>query len=156
AVADRYPSFRVLSMILFGASVFVLVLPPIHLPLSRLIVALDMEFRISVLLASIVFFLPASVLMGMVSPYIIKLTLSELRVVGQTAGNIYSVSTMGSIAGTLGVSFFLIPMIGTRAIILLAGSVLICCGLLCLFAHQWLISGSENRLVRQEVEVTRR
>lgn len=135
SMADRYPSFTVLAMVVFVASVFVLVLPLVYLPASRFMASLDLEFRLSVLLTSMLFFLLPSVLIGMVSPYMIKLSASELAVIGQTAGNIYSVSTMGSITGALGVSFFLIPVMGTRAIILLAGGMLILAGLLCLTAQ---------------------
>lgn len=135
SMADRYPSFTSLAMVVFVASAFVLVLPLVYLPASRFMVSLDLEFRMSVLLTSMLFFLLPSVLIGMVSPYIIKLSASELAVIGQTAGNIYSVSTMGSITGALGVSFFLIPVMGTRAIILLAGGMLILAGLLCLSAQ---------------------
>ena len=135
SMADRYPSFTSLAMVVFVASAFVLVLPLVYLPASRFMVSLDLEFRMSVLLTSMLFFLLPSVLIGMVSPYIIKLSASELAVIGQTAGNIYSVSTMGSITGALGVSFFLIPVMGTRPIILLAAGMLILAGLLCLSAQ---------------------
>ncbi len=36
------------------------------------------------------------------------------------SGTVYGVSTAGSIVGTLGTTFFLIPLIGTRAITLFA------------------------------------
>jgi spermidine synthase len=42
---------------------------------------------------------------------------------------VYGVSTAGSIVGTLGTTFFLIPLIGTRAITLLLGAVGVGCGL---------------------------
>src|SRR5207253_10613287 len=45
------------------------------------------------------------------------------------SGTVYGVSTAGSIAGTLGTTFFLIPTIGTRAITLALGAVGISCGL---------------------------
>jgi spermidine synthase len=49
------------------------------------------------------------------------------------SGTVYGVSTAGSIAGTLGTTFFLIPAIGTHAITLCLGAVGIGCGLV-LFA----------------------
>jgi hypothetical protein len=48
---------------------------------------------------------------------------------GTVSGTVYGVSTAGSIVGTLGTTFFLIPMIGTRMITLLLGAAGICCGL---------------------------
>ncbi|MFW6323758.1 MAG: fused MFS/spermidine synthase [Desulfovibrionales bacterium] len=142
--ADQWPSFRVLSLIVLSAALLVLILPVLHLPLSQVIVDLGLEFRISVLLACTLFFLLPSVLMGMVSPFIIKLNATELAVIGQTAGNIYAISTAGSIAGALGVSFFLIPAIGTRAILFLSGMILAGVGLLCLAGH-WSFLVSQRR-----------
>src|SRR5258708_2214042 len=54
------------------------------------------------------FFIP-SLLMGMVSPYSVKLNASSLAGVGGVAGRLYALSTFGSIAGTLLTTFFLIP-----------------------------------------------
>ena len=47
------------------------------------------------------------------------------------SGTVYGVSTAGSIVGTLGTTFFLIPLIGTRAITLSLGAAGIVCGLSC-------------------------
>jgi spermidine synthase len=63
--------------------------------------------------------------MGMVSPFAIKLQVKGLDTVGNTAGSLYAVSTLGSIAGTLGTSFFLITWLGTKLIIHLLGIVLL-------------------------------
>jgi len=46
------------------------------------------------------------------------------------SGTVYGVSTAGSIVGTLGTTFVLIPMIGSRAITLLLGAAGVLCGLL--------------------------
>jgi hypothetical protein len=45
------------------------------------------------------------------------------------SGAVYGVSTAGSIVGTLGTTFFLIPQIGTRAITMLLGVAGAACGL---------------------------
>jgi hypothetical protein len=41
---------------------------------------------------------------------------------GRVSGAVYGISTMGSIAGTLGTTFILIPTIGSRAITLSLGA----------------------------------
>jgi spermidine synthase len=51
---------------------------------------------------------------------------------GMVSGTVYGVSTFGSIVGTLGTTFFLIPTIGTRAITLWLGAAGIVCGLILL------------------------
>lgn len=122
-LADRWPSYRVLGGVLLVAGLWVLIIPSIYLPVSRAITDLDWELRLSVLTASLIFFMTPSVLMGMVSPYIIRLAARSWDRLGRTAGSVYAISTLGSITGALGVSFFLIPMIGARAILFsLAGT----------------------------------
>ena len=74
--------------------------------------------------------------MGMVSPYVIKLKTTRLAVLGRSAGNIYAVSTLGSISGAFLVSFVLITTFGTRAILLGSGSALLLVALLCLLCAQ--------------------
>jgi predicted membrane-bound spermidine synthase len=48
---------------------------------------------------------------------------------GTVSGTVYGVSTAGSIVGTLGTTFFLIPLIGTKAITHALGAAGIACGL---------------------------
>jgi len=92
---------------------------------------LNLEFRFSVLLISVLFFLVPSVLMGMVSPFAIKLSATVLEEIGRTSGRVYAISTLGSISGALAVSFFLIQWLGTRAIIVVLGLILLALSLLC-------------------------
>ena len=124
-LADKMPSFKILALLILGASFFVLIIPVIQIPVSRIIVAWDLELRISSLIACISFFMIPSVLNGMITPFVIKLNAAKLTTIGKTVGNIYAVSTMGSVSGALLVSFYLIPSIGTRAILILSGIVLI-------------------------------
>jgi predicted membrane-bound spermidine synthase len=124
-LADKMPSFKILALLILGASFFVLIIPVIQIPVSKIIVAWNMELRISSLIACIFFFMIPSVLNGMITPFVIKLNAAKLKTIGRTVGNIYAVSTMGSVFGALFVSFYLIPSIGTRAILFLSGIVLI-------------------------------
>lgn len=75
-----------------------------------------------------VFFLPA-VILGMVTPVVIKLALSDLNRTGNTVGSIYAVSTAGSILGTFLTGFWLISWFGTRAIVWGVAVVLLALGL---------------------------
>jgi len=67
-LADRCPNLGALTKILASAACSILVLPMIYIPIGRFIADLELEFRISVLLVSVLFFLIPSVLMGMISP----------------------------------------------------------------------------------------
>lgn len=130
-LADRRPSLGTLALILVTAAVFILVLPLVYLPVGRFISELDLEFRFSVLLISVLFFLVPSVLMGMVSPFAIKLSATALEEIGRTSGRVYAISTLGSISGALAVSFFFIQWLGTRAIVVVLGLILLVLALLC-------------------------
>jgi spermidine synthase len=61
----------------------------------------------------------------MVGPYAIRLKASGLDVVGRTAGNIYAVSTLASVAAALLVGFFLIPVVGVMRLTLGTGLLLV-------------------------------
>jgi predicted membrane-bound spermidine synthase len=129
-LADKLPSFKILALLILGASFFVLIIPLISIPVSIIIVNWDLELRLSALIACLAFFMIPSILNGMITPYVIKLNATKLKTIGQTVGNIYAVSTIGSVTGALSVSFYLIPMIGTRAILYLSGILLIVTSLL--------------------------
>ncbi len=57
--------------------------------------------------ATLLFFMPTMVA-GMVSPYAVRLLVSECRLSGHYAGFLFFVSTFGSAAGTLLTSFYLV------------------------------------------------
>ena len=78
---------------------------------------------------SIVFALP-SVLLGMISPVVAKTALDRGLATGRTVGDIYAWGAAGSIAGTFAAGFFLIPAMGTIAIVWTVGLILGLMGLL--------------------------
>lgn len=143
-LADRVPDFRVLSLVIFAAGVFVVIVPIIREPVGLFVSGLKWDFRLSVLCAVSIYFLIPSILMGMVSPYVVKLKTTELAFLGQSAGNVYAVSTLGSITGALLVSFVLITAFGTRAILWGSGAVLCFTSALCLACAR--LTGMKSRL----------
>ena len=68
-----------------------------------------------------ILFFPVTFL-GMYSPFGIRLLLRSAQSSGTVSGTVYGISTVGSIVGTLGTTFYLIPTIGTRAITLTLGA----------------------------------
>ena len=61
------------------------------------------------LLAALLIFAPPSTVLGMLSPFLIKIAADDPRRIGRTSGGIYAASTIGSIAGTFVGGFWLIP-----------------------------------------------
>ncbi|MDR7523626.1 MAG: fused MFS/spermidine synthase [Armatimonadota bacterium] len=123
--ADRWPRSGVLAALLSAAGVAIIALNVASRPVLLAFDAWDLGPRLSPLLSSIVLFAVPSVLMGMTSPFAIKLVAQDLATVGATAGVLYALSTAGSIFGTIATAFFLIPALGVRAILLLLGGTLL-------------------------------
>ena len=93
------------------------------------------DVRTGSLVASLaILFFPVT-FFGMYSPFAIRLMLRSAQSSGMVSGTVYGVSTFGSIVGTLGTTFFLIPTIGTRAITLSLGAAGVVCGLILLGAR---------------------
>lgn len=124
-LADREPSERRLAFIIFIAGALIFLVLPINKPLLAFLSTLTWSLQIKSVLAAIWLFTPASVALGMVSPYAVKLSLSSLGSAGRNVGSLYSISTMGSLAGTFSAGFFLIPFFGTLKIVAMLGIILI-------------------------------
>jgi spermidine synthase len=75
-------------------------------------------------------FAPPALLLGMVAPFAVRLKLTHKRTGGQTAGNLYAISTIGSIIGTFAAGFVLIAWLGSTNILLLMAAVLALAALL--------------------------
>lgn len=89
----------------------------------------------SLLAAGLLFFLPTAIL-GMVSPYSVRLLIEATASSGQTAGHLYFVSTAGSALGTLMMSFYLVLWMEQDHILFSLDAVLIGCGVIALlFRH---------------------
>jgi len=116
-LADRRPRRWLLSAIGLLSAAAILAVPLIGPGISDAIRAADLGRRAGPLLATLVLFFPAGVLLGMVSPFAVKLCSVQIEEIGRTAGSLYALSTAGSILGTLLTGFVLIPAIGVAAIL---------------------------------------
>ena len=108
-LADKRPAFTVLATIVSMAGLWIWLLPrwgPSACEALALIISGPVTGPLTA--ALVVFFLP-SFLMGMVSPYAVKLQASSLAGLGSVAGKLYAISTAGSIVGALSTTFLLIP-----------------------------------------------
>jgi spermidine synthase len=129
-LADRTASAVVLGMTVLIASLYFLALPTFSDGLLELLLADIDDVRAGSLVASLAILLFPVTLLGMYSPFAIRLMLSSAERSGTVSGTVYGVSTAGSIVGTLGTTFFLIPLIGTKAITYSLGAAGLLCGLI--------------------------
>ncbi|MHB9002745.1 MAG: spermidine synthase [Coriobacteriia bacterium] len=71
-------------------------------------------FLLQMALSFLVMLAPTT-LMGATFPVVTKIATFAIDEVGQDVGTVYSVNTLGSIAGSLGTGFLLIPLLGVKA-----------------------------------------
>ncbi len=87
----------------------------------------------------VLFFLPA-LLLGVVSPYLVKLVslAYSAEEIGRVAGTVFFWGTVGSITGSLLSGFVLIPFLGIRLSMVGTGVLLAVLGLAGIFIYGWL------------------
>lgn len=127
-VADRHPSPRVLGSVVIVAAVTVAILPLALTPVFQAAQGAFADLSAGAFVASFVgtmlMFLVPITLLGMVSPWAIRLSVKDVETAGSVAGRLYAISTVGSILGTFLPVLVLIPAIGTRRTLILIAAVL--------------------------------
>ena len=127
-VADRRPRPRLLGAIVLAAALFVAIVPFVAKPFLDLTVEGLDTVSAGVVVGSFVsvllLFLPPVVLLGMVSPFAIRLAVVGIETAGAVAGRLYALSTAGSLVGTFVPALVLIPAIGTQRTFLVVAALL--------------------------------
>jgi spermidine synthase len=80
--------------------------------------------RADPLVASVILFGPASVVLAGVTPIVVRLVARSVTTIGRTAGRLFAVSTAGSIIGTFATAFWLIPELGLDQLLALLAAAL--------------------------------
>lgn len=125
--ADKYPKFSVFFFLIFIAGIFSLLIQVFSkTALPTLGTTLDM--KIGPPIASLILFFIPSLILGMISPFAIKLKTLELKEIGKVTGKVFFWSTLGSIIGSFLAGFFLIPHFGISKIIISTALMLIIIG----------------------------
>ena len=117
-VADRRPDPVLLYQITAAAGLATGLIPVVSHPILMLsqtgFSQLSVGLVLGTLLAVVVLFALPVILLGMVSPFVIRLRIHDVQTAGHAAGAVYALSTLGSILGTFVPVFWLIPTYGTR------------------------------------------
>ena len=141
-VADRRPSPRLLGQLVVAAGLIVAAIPFVTDPIldvaSEGLDELSAGAVIGSFFATLLLFAPPVFLLGMVSPFAIRLAVDDVTTAGQTAGRLYALSTAGSLLGTFLPALVLIPLIGTQRTMLASAVVLVASGSL-LLGRRWLV-----------------
>lgn len=127
-LADRHPRAGPLAVILGLSGLFTSLIPWA----SRAVLGRSAALpgAAGPLTACLVLFFVPSVLLAMVSPWCMRLSIPSVERAGHSAGLLYAVSNAGSIAGTFATSFYMIPRMGTVAILRSLSGLLLALGIL--------------------------
>jgi predicted membrane-bound spermidine synthase len=136
-LADRAPSLTVLGVTVIIGSAYLVFLPSFAQGLLEHFLAVIDDIKLGSLVSSfVIMFFPVT-LLGMYSPFAIRLLMRSPHRSGVVSGTVYGISTAGSIVGTLGTTFYLIPIIGSRAITIWLGVAGLIAGLALLATKRW-------------------
>ncbi len=123
-LADRRPDYVVLSHLLAVSAALTILVPLLEAGLGESVGSLGVIWG-PVLATALLFAVPGC-LLASVSPFAIRLIslLSEDKSIGVSAGTIGMVATLGSVIGTFGSGFLLIPHLPLKSVFLVTGLVL--------------------------------
>ena len=127
-LADRYPSEQVLCVITAAAALAISLIPFVSQGILQWSVTGLEQVSVSIFLSSLIgtillFAVPVT-LLGIVSPFAIRLLTKEVSQSGRSSGSLYAISTFGSIVGAFLPVLWLIPTFGVRRTLLIFGVLL--------------------------------
>ncbi|HEY5517410.1 MAG TPA: fused MFS/spermidine synthase [Coriobacteriia bacterium] len=123
-LADRFGASKTLAPVIAAAGLLTCAAP--MMAGFALPWAADLGPRAGSLAASALIFFAPSLLMAMVTPLGLRLAASKgMAHIGRSAGSLSSISTGGSIVGTLATSFWLIPLLSLEPLIVAIGFLLL-------------------------------
>jgi len=127
-LADRHPSPAWLATIVLAAAALIAAIPFVARPFLDLSVrgidTISVGAVVGSFAASLALFAPPVILLGMVTPFAVRLAATGVEDAGRTAGRIFALSTAGSIVGTFLPALVTIPLIGTQRTMLCAAAVI--------------------------------
>jgi len=136
-LADRYASSALLGLVFALASLSTLSILWLNNDLHELRIPAHAPFAVYILVYIAGVFLLPSLVLGCVSPIIVKLSLKNLQRTGRTVGKIYAWSSVGSIAGTFLTGFVLISALGTKTTVMMVAGLLMLLALWFLTDTTW-------------------
>ena len=144
--ADRSPRFHTLFGILAWGGFSAALVPFVARPVLQIAALAFDQLKVGMLLGSfsavVVLFIVPITLLGMISPFAIRLAIADSRHAGKISGRIYAISTLGSFLGTFLPVLLVIPLVGTTFTFLIFGGFLT----LVAFAGLWLSDGIKQAL----------
>jgi spermidine synthase len=143
-LADRKPTLPGLATWVVWAAALLALVPFISGPFLKTSVRAFDELSGGLFIGSLlgvgVLIAAPVLLLGIVSPYAVRLKVDQVEDTGRVAGRLYAIGTIGSLTGTFLASLLLIPVVGTHRTFLLFALTLALVALPAL-GRRWLVGG---------------
>ncbi len=125
-LADKMPRAAVMLQIILWATFLSALIPLVGRPIitraASAVFGAEAALALGSFFVILVLFSVPVTLLGMVSPFVIRLAVTDVETSGRIAGQVYAISTFGSLLGTFLPVLITIPQIGTaRTFLLFAG-----------------------------------
>ena len=143
-IADRKNLNKNLKLILLISGVLIMLIPIIQGSVLRIITLLINDIKIGAIISTMILFFIPSMLIGLLSPIIVKLRMKDLEEVGKVSGKISALATLGSITGTFLGGFYLIPSFGCNQIMFVLAIIMF---LLIFVAEENIVKKKTNKLI---------
>lgn len=144
--ADRSPRaetmYQIMAWSAFTAGLTPLIARPVLSLASNAFDQLQLGILIGSFTAILILFSVPVTLLGTISPFAIRLAITDPLKAGKTSGKIYAISTLGSFVGTFLPVLVLIPLVGTTLTFIIFSSFL----LLVALTGLWLVGKKKNAL----------
>jgi spermidine synthase len=88
------------------------------------------------IIAAVLLFMPASFVLGMISPYLARLRVKSLATTGRSVAILSALNSIGGISGTFFAGFVFFSLIGSRETLVLLITLLVVCSWLVLPGHR--------------------
>ena len=136
SLADKTQKTKYITRLLFAASISIFFIVPIY---KYILIYIGGSVGTGSLISAFLFLTIPGVLSGMIITYTIRVCTHSTDTLGKTSGNLYGISTIGSIAGVFFTSLVLIPNFSVQTIILTTATILLATSL---FSKIFLTSSS--------------
>lgn len=128
-LADRYPRPGVFYTLALIAALLIALVPPLSQPVLtwslNIFATNPLNIFYGSLVSVIILLALPTILLGCISPFAIRLQVQQVGKAGSTAGQLYAISTAGSILGTFIPVLVLLPDIGTALTFLASAAILL-------------------------------
>ncbi|SET72461.1 hypothetical protein SAMN05660429_02519 [Thalassotalea agarivorans] len=122
---------------IFGvAGVLVLPIALFATPIMEAVFLAIEDPRYGSLVTSMILFFIPTIVLGMISPYSVRLLVTDKEHSGQVAGTLYFVSTLGSALGTIFTSFYFVLYFEVNTLIVTYSSLLVFLGVVAILLNK--------------------